>query len=348
MGLAENAAGGRGDRNGDARKGRIPVHMLCSLAVAVMLAAGCAGAAHADSGGAACTAESRFDVPAPVAGRLGAAAAESGAGSAAKSRSMSLAEFCRLYAGAIRGSDMGTVMVETARLFLGVPYVPNTLEAEEERLTIRLDALDCSTFVDTVLALSRSLLLSGEKSRVPGLFLDEIRAIRYRNGRVDGYTDRLHYTTAWLAENERTGRIRDITAELGGVRRTMRLTQMSDFMTRDARFIHRPDLVGEMRRQEAVLSGTEQRFIPTKDIPSILKRLRPGDIICLAAARPDWDMVHVAIFAGTTAECGEPTIIHASSKAGRVLVEPEGLAAYMRKRKNSSGIIVARPADVTR
>ena len=40
-----------------------------------------------------------------------------------------------------------------AKKMLGVPYVAGTLDGnEEERLVVRTDALDCTTFVETVLA----------------------------------------------------------------------------------------------------------------------------------------------------------------------------------------------------
>ena len=41
-----------------------------------------------------------------------------------------------------------------AKLMLDVPYVAGTLDGnDEERLVVRTDALDCTTFVETVLAL---------------------------------------------------------------------------------------------------------------------------------------------------------------------------------------------------
>ena len=40
-----------------------------------------------------------------------------------------------------------------AKQMLGVPYVAGTLDGnEEEELVVRLNALDCTTFVETVLA----------------------------------------------------------------------------------------------------------------------------------------------------------------------------------------------------
>ena len=41
-----------------------------------------------------------------------------------------------------------------ARMFEGVPYAAHTLEGDEEVLTVRIDSLDCTTFVETAMALA--------------------------------------------------------------------------------------------------------------------------------------------------------------------------------------------------
>src|SRR5690606_12471803 len=96
------------------------------------------------------------------------------------------------------------------------PYVAHTLEVPgPERLVINLRGLDCVSFVENTLALSR-LVRAGVSDFEA--FQAEIRALRYRDGAIDGYPSRLHYFTEWIADNERMGRVRDVTPELGGVR----------------------------------------------------------------------------------------------------------------------------------
>ena len=46
------------------------------------------------------------------------------------------------------------IIIETAKFFLDVPYVANTLEIEPEGLVVNLRELDCTTFLETVYALS--------------------------------------------------------------------------------------------------------------------------------------------------------------------------------------------------
>ena len=48
----------------------------------------------------------------------------------------------------------GQLIIEIGRFFLGAPYRANTLEtAGREKLVINLAEFDCTTFVETVLAL---------------------------------------------------------------------------------------------------------------------------------------------------------------------------------------------------
>lgn len=303
---------------------------FCFLALTAMLAISVLTTARTEANGAGCPSAFAPGAASSIDSQL-----EQTAAKLARIPANTYAKDCR----------MGNVMVETARLFLGIPYVSDTLEKDEESLVVKFDGFDCATFVDTVLALSRSRLLSREQAAIPGTFIGELRNIRYKNGRIDSFLDRLHYTTQWIAENERTGRVRDITAELGGSKRSIVFAQMSEGMKKDRRFADRPGLVARMQEYEAVLSKTPQCYIPADKIESILDKLRPGDIICFAAAMPDLDTVHVSVFAGLTPGCDVPTIIHASSKAKRVLVEPKGLVAYTRQRKNTLGIIVVRPMD---
>ena len=51
----------------------------------------------------------------------------------------------------------GDLMVETARFFLGTPYVAGTLEEEPESLVINLHGLDCMTLVENTVALAWSV-----------------------------------------------------------------------------------------------------------------------------------------------------------------------------------------------
>ena len=92
------------------------------------------------------------------------------------------------------------LMIHTALFFRGTPYVASTLEKEPEGLVVNLRELDCTTFAETVLALSRTL--REEKTTFEN-FCENLQRLRYREGTIGDYTDRLHYMTDWFYENER-------------------------------------------------------------------------------------------------------------------------------------------------
>ena len=61
--------------------------------------------------------------------------------------------------GAQSGKQSPNALVEFyARELMGTPYVAHTLEGEREWLTINIDELDCTTFVETLYALTRTTL----------------------------------------------------------------------------------------------------------------------------------------------------------------------------------------------
>ena len=99
-----------------------------------------------------------------------------------------------------------TKMVSHALSFLDVPYVANTLEMDgEEELVINCDEVDCTTFVEYVMALAKTPeQANGDISETA--FAENLTKIRYRNGKIDGYTSRLHYVSDWINNGLRAPR----------------------------------------------------------------------------------------------------------------------------------------------
>ena len=89
-----------------------------------------------------------------------------------------------------------------SRQFLGQPYLVNPLIGSADKpevFTVSLDAFDCVTFVETILALS---LPSNADE-----FLAWLQKIRYEDGRVD-WERRNHYMTGWIRSNLKAGSLR--------------------------------------------------------------------------------------------------------------------------------------------
>ncbi len=113
-----------------------------------------------------------------------------------------------------RHPDAGARLDALSARYLGVPYLLSPLgegagHPPDEDPVLRLDAVDCTTFVEQVVASARARDLAGA--------LGELRRIRYFDGRME-FGQRKHDMLAqWLPDNQRLGILEDITAEvLGG------------------------------------------------------------------------------------------------------------------------------------
>lgn len=71
--------------------------------------------------------------------------------------------FCTLaIASSVSAQETGNAMLKYGLNFLKTPYVAHTLEVnEEEKLVVNFDEVDCTTFVEYVLALSLSPVKNG-------------------------------------------------------------------------------------------------------------------------------------------------------------------------------------------
>ena len=109
-----------------------------------------------------------------------------------------------------RGYDSGItnpnkMIAQYARWLLDKPYVAHTLEGEQEMLTINIDELDCTTFVETLYALARTTL---DKRYSWRDYAHNLESIRYRGGEIKGYASRLHYISDWIIDNNHRGNLR--------------------------------------------------------------------------------------------------------------------------------------------
>ena len=103
----------------------------------------------------------------------------------------------------------GDAIAQMGESFVGTPYRAATLEAPgPERLIVNLHELDCVTFVETVLALTKFVRQDGVAALDDSLaararYEGYLRDIRYRAGTIAGYASRLHYFSDWLATKVR-------------------------------------------------------------------------------------------------------------------------------------------------
>lgn len=236
---------------------------------------------------------------------------------------------------------IGELIVKTALFFRDTPYVASTLDNnQEEQLVVNLHQFDCTTFVENCIALSRTLK-TGNYSF--SNFCNQLKSIRYRDGEIEDYTSRLHYVTDWIYNNSKRGILEDKTFSLGGIKDTKTIHFMSTHT--DA---YKP-LRNNLKLQQKI-GGIEQQInnraeyyvLKKKDINIVSSKINNGDIIAFATSIEGLDYTHIAI---AYHDQGTLTFIHASSKAMKVIIEPQSLYDYCLKSIKCTGVSIFRAID---
>ena len=227
------------------------------------------------------------------------------------------------------------LIVRCAREFLGTEYVAGTLEIEPERLTVKMDSTDCILFVEMCLAMVQTV-----KSDDPTFenFCRNTQALRYRDGKVDGYASRNHYTSAWIRQGEKNGIFKEMSRDLGGRRFWQELNFMSTHPESYKQLAADEALVDEIRSVERSLRG-DCWILPQADLARLAEGVRSGDIICYCTTVDGLDIGHVAI---AVEQDGQMHFIHASTKAMKVIIDSQTIADYVKTHKSTNGIRVVR------
>ncbi len=237
-----------------------------------------------------------------------------------------------------KASNLGDTIVTIGQSFLGTPYVEKTLEiGDTETLVVNFGGLDCTTFVENVLAFS--LMLKNQQKDFEN-FTENLETVRYRNGDLNGYPSRLHYFTEWIRNNEKKGLVKDITAELGGVE----LEKPINFMGTHRNlypFLASDENFEAMLEVEKELAKEALCYLPQDQIESKEQLIKSGDILALATSIKGLDVTHTGI--AIHQPDGRLHLLHASSKNGEVEISELPLADYLKNIKSNIGIIVARP-----
>ena len=221
-------------------------------------------------------------------------------------------------ASALPGDSSRTMFF--ARQMLGVPYVAGTLdEGKEENLVVHLDKVDCTTFVETVLALA---LADKDKERNFGSFKKALQHIRYRGGVLNGYPSRLHYFSEWIKDNERKGIVKERTDEFSTLQQELHLNFMSTHPDSYRQLKDNPSLIAEIVRQEQALNGSVVTYFPKDQLsyPPYKLNIKDGDILAITTNITGLDVVHVGFvcWVGDTLH-----LLHASSVAKKVILDPQ-------------------------
>lgn len=235
--------------------------------------------------------------------------------------------------------NIGQVIKEIGLGFAGTKYVGGTLEGESELLRVSLDRLDCTTFVETVIAMSRCVAQNMLSWRD---FLDELENIRYRGGIMAGYGSRLHYICDWILDNGHRGNIKDVTTYSPDV---SYVTKSIDFMSRNRKrynSLSDSDAYQTILRVEDGFRQFRFPYIKTANVgrKGTQSMLKEGDILAFTSTINNLDVTHLGIV--VLDEDGKWHVLHASSKNGLVEVSSDVLTDFLRKNRYWTGIRVLR------
>ncbi len=243
---------------------------------------------------------------------------------------------------------IGERVAAMGKLFLGTPYVAHTLDedATKEELVINLRGFDCVTFYENMVAFARII----KKYTNPTMenLRDELKHLRYRDGKIDGFHSRLNYTIDYLYDACHKEILCDATYTVGG-----------KYLNHDSREInfmtaHR-SLYKQLANNDAEFSAmqtVESKILARKGFDYILKddvsavdfKIQTGDIVGITTNIEGLDCSHTGI--AIRMQDGRIHFMHASSLMGKVIISEESLDEYLTHSSHQTGIIIARPLNV--
>jgi len=235
--------------------------------------------------------------------------------------------------------ELYDIIAEVGKSLRGVEYVAGTLDnsVNDEKLVIKITGLDCVTFVENVLAISRII-----RKGTPDYenYRSELQKIRYRDGEINGYASRLHYFSDWIYDNQKKGIVEDITKQIGGVPYKKKIDFMSSHVDSYKQMKNSPGIADEIIAIEKEINGRKMYYIPKGDVDNFYESMQTGDIIATTTKIEGLDITHTGF---VYKDNGKVKFMHASITKGEIVISSESLKEYLSKNAKQSGIMVARP-----
>ncbi len=238
----------------------------------------------------------------------------------------------------LSAEPLGKIISEVGKSFIGTDYEAYAIEKPgDEQLVIHLSGLDCTTFLENVLTISRCV--KNKKTSFED-YKKELQFIRYRDGIIDGYPSRLHYFSDWIYDNSKKGIVSDITKEIGGEKISFNVFYMSKNPDKYMHLIERPEFIPTIAQQEAEINQRKYYYIPKEKVTKIESKIQNGDLIAITTNIPGLDIGHVGI--AVKKENGRVHFLHAPLAGKKVEISEKPLPEYLEAIKKHTGIIVLR------
>ena len=227
---------------------------------------------------------------------------------------------------------------------LGLPYVAHTLEDNpgEQQLIVNLRELDCTTLTENIVALT---LCAKAEIYTFAAFLESLETIRYfKNQTFEGYPARLHYFCSWMADNQESGIVEEVSGPNPPFTAVQKLNVnfMSTHPASYAALKDNPSLIPDIRRAEQLLTGKMAPYIPKaqlKNTKLLRETIHDGDIIAITCRKKGLDIAHLGFAVWKE---GKLHLLNASQLRGQVVEEPKILYEYLQEHPTHTGIRIIR------
>lgn len=245
----------------------------------------------------------------------------------------------------LAAKPINEVIVEIGKSFIGVDYAGHTLEEDgPEKLVINLRALDCVTFYENCVTLARCIKM---KKMTFEDYKAQLQFLRYRDGKIDGYPSRLHYTTDYWYNAEKKGIMKLVTKEIFGEKNVAEIPRPINFMTthRD-KYKHlatNDSNFEKIKAQEDDLNKRVNYFLPKGNLHMYADKVLHGDIIGIATNIEGMDISHTGVAVKVD---GKLHFMHAPITGQKVQITGVPMHDYLAKNSKQTGIIVARVNEI--
>ncbi len=245
---------------------------------------------------------------------------------------------------AAKDSTAGQTMLRIGRAIekMNIPYVAHTLEPnDQERLIINLRELDCTTFVESAMALT--LCVRSGRTTFDD-YCRILQKIRYWQGRTPQYIRRLHYFTSWIEDNTTMDLVRELQSPNPPFTavQTVQAHYMTQHVDKYRMLTVNPQDVPMIREMEKRIEGKKYRYIPKQQLynnQQLRNTIHDGDIIVIITNIKGLDTQHIGIAAW---HADGLHLLNASSIHHRVIEEPMTLRQYLYKHPTMPGIRIVR------
>ena len=228
----------------------------------------------------------------------------------------------------LEGGDYPELLERVTRGLVAAPYLLSPLgegQGQDVDPTFRLDAFDCTTFVETAMALASCDEL-GQAERA-------LNHIRYKND-AQVFSERRHLMVAqWIPGLTEAGFLEDITEQVGGdqtIHMNFEMTARRWKRRRVAKDLQLP-------RAELPVGNFVLPYLTIEDAKALVKKVPPGTIVNVVRENhPAYPNVitHQGLIVNRPGS-RIPVVRHASPVSKRVIDETldHMLMRYLRPRK---------------